>query len=364
MAIFSLLAKLGLDGTNFETGLKRSQSMAKSVSKEMTAALAGAFAVEKLREYGKEAVETAGRLQDLSNRLGVSTDFLQEMKFAAEMGGASLEDVASAIEKIAIVRMRALAGDKAAIQMLENFNVTGSEIKALRLEDVFFKIGKQFQGAANPERLVGPLREIAGRGASALIPAMVEGLEESAQQARNLGLVMDQEVITAMDDLNDRLDILKAKAVVGMGNLIGQFITPVLKVVEAAYSAVEAFFLSSSIPEGGKEPSGPEMMRHMISQARQSFRSSLEQSDMEAQQKDEAARKRREARQRAELEPISTKETFVTVSAATGDQLARTGGFTAFQTNMDRYFGSVRTQAQDIRDIARNTQRTAEAVEE
>ena len=52
------------------------------------------------------------------------------------------------------------------------------------------------------------------------------------------------------------------------------------------------------------------------------------------------------------------------VSAATGDQLARTGGFTAFQTNMDRYFGAVRTQAQDIRDIARNTQRTAEAVEE
>ena len=31
---------------------------------------------------------------------------------------------------------------------------------------------------------------------------------------------------------------------------------------------------------------------------------------------------------------------------------------------LDRYFGSVRTQAQDIRDIARNTQRTAEAVEE
>jgi hypothetical protein len=36
MAIFSLIAKLGLDGTNFESGLKRSQSMAKGVGKEVT----------------------------------------------------------------------------------------------------------------------------------------------------------------------------------------------------------------------------------------------------------------------------------------------------------------------------------------
>jgi hypothetical protein len=31
---------------------------------------------------------------------------------------------------------------------------------------------------------------------------------------------------------------------------------------------------------------------------------------------------------------------------------------------MDRYFGNVRTQAQDIRDIAKNTKRTADAVQE
>jgi hypothetical protein len=55
---------------------------------------------------------------------------------------------------------------------------------------------------------------------------------------------------------------------------------------------------------------------------------------------------------------------MVAVSAASSDALARTGGFTAFQGNLDRYFGAVRTQAMDIRDIARNTQRTAEAVEE
>jgi hypothetical protein len=63
------------------------------------------------------------------------------------------------------------------------------------------------------------------------------------------------------------------------------------------------------------------------------------------------------------IEPEGPTKT-IAISAATGDQLAKTGGFTAFQTNMDRYFGAVKTQAQDIRDIARNTQRTADAVEE
>ena len=115
MAIFSLIAKLGLDGTAFETGLKKSQSMAKGVGREISGALAGMFAVNKLVEFGSKAIETAGKLHDLSTRLGVSVEFLQEMQYAAEQSGGSLEDVAGAVEKISIARMKALAGDQATI---------------------------------------------------------------------------------------------------------------------------------------------------------------------------------------------------------------------------------------------------------
>jgi hypothetical protein len=364
MAIFSLLAKLGLDGTNFESGLKRSQSMAKGVGREISGTLAGIFAVDKLAQFGLQAIETAGKLQDLSNQLGVSAEFLQEMKFAADMGGSSLEEVAAALEKVTIARGKALGGDQGLLDAFARFGITAQEIKTAKIEDIFLKIGSAFEGDANPQNLIAPFRELAGKSAGALIPAMATGLGEAANQARRLGVIMSNEVITAMDDANDRIDILKAKATAGTGTIIGGIIQPMLNGIEHVYSAVEAFFLASATPEGGKELKAMDNIRHMFSQAKQAFVTSYEQTDIDEQAKKEADKRRTEARRQSQIEPEGEKFKTVMVSSATGDQLARTGGFTAFQSNMDRYFGAVKTQAQDIRDISRNTQRTAEAVSE
>lgn len=364
MAIFSLLAKLGLDGTNFESGLKRSQSLAKGIGRDISGTLAGIFAVDKLAEFGIQAIETAGKLNDLSTQLGVSAEFLQEMKFAADLGGASLEEVAGALEKITIARGKALGGDQNLLDAFARFGITAQEIKSARIEEIFLKIGKAFEGDANPQNLITPFRILAGKSAGALIPAMATGLSDAADQARRLGLIMSNEVVSAMDDANDRLDILKVKATAGIGTIIGSLLQPLLNGIEHVYSAVEAFFLASATPEGGKELKAMDNIRHMFSQARQAFVTSYEQTDIDEEAKKEANKRRAEARRLGQIEPEGEKYKMVAVSAATGDQLARTGGFTAFQTNMDRYFGAVRTQAQDIRDIARNTQRTAEAVEE
>ena len=102
----------------------------------------------------------------------------------------------------------------------------------------------------------------------------------------------------------------------------------------------------------------------MFSQAKQAFVTSYEQTDIDEEAKKEAAKRSAEARRQSQIEPEGEKFKTIMVSSATGDQLARTGGFTAFQSNMDRYFGNVRTQAQDLRDIAKNTKKTAEAVSE
>jgi hypothetical protein len=364
MAIFSLLAKLGFDGTAFETGAKRATSLAKGIGREISGTLAGVFAVNKLAEFGVRAIETAGKLNDLSTQLGVSAEFLQEMKFAADLSGSSLEDLSSALEKITIARGKALGGNQGVLEAFAKFGVTAQEIKSARLEDIFLKIGNAFEGDANPQNLITAFRELAGKSAGALIPAMASGLSDAANQARRLGVIMSNDVINAMDEANDRIDILKAKATAGTGTIIGSMIQPLLNGIEHATSAVQAFFGASATPEGGKELKAMDNLRHMFSQARQAFVTSYEQTDIEAQAKKEAASRRAEIMRKMQLEPEGEKFKTVAVSAASSDALARTGGFTAFQSNMDRYFGAVRTQAMDIRDIARNTQRTAEAVEE
>jgi Spy/CpxP family protein refolding chaperone len=365
MAIFSLLAKLGFDGTAFETGAKRATSLAKGIGREINSTLAGVFTVDKLAQFGMEAIDAAGKINDLSTQLGVTAEFLQEMKFAAEMSGGSLEGVSGALEKIAVARTKALQGNQGLIAAFERFGVTAEELKTAKLEDIFLKIGRAFEGVANPQQLLEPFRELAGRGAGALIPAMVEGLGEAAQQARNLGMVMSNEVITTLDEANDRVDMMKKTMTAGMGSLIANILSPIAKAFEAFGAGLQGV-INESIQQGFRLANPITVMKNQIDTFAQSYRSSIEEQDAEMQARREAREKRAELMRKATFDSRAAEKIVsgVAVSAASSDALARTGGFTAFQSNMDRYFGAVRTQAMDIRDIARNTQRTAEAVEE
>jgi hypothetical protein len=362
MAIFSLIAKLGLDGTNFESGLKKSQSLAKGVGKEITGTLAAMFAVDKIVQFGIAAIDAAGQINDLSSRLGVSTDFLQEMKYAAEQSGASLDDVAGAVEKLAIARMKALAGDEATIENFRKMGISMKTIKDLEAGGLFMETGKLFAEGIDPQKLIGPFRELAGKGAGALIPAMVQGIAESAQQARDLGLVIDTDVIDALDDVADRMDTLKSM-LIGIGStLISHLVRPALKFTEALVAGVQGFVSASNTPEGGKDMKGGEMMSHMGKQFVESFISSLDDQEQELINKRER-RKQRAGLTREGIESNSSLSKKGLMIQPT-DSLAKTGGFTSFQANLDKYFGSVRTQAQDISDIAANTKKTAEAVSE
>lgn len=364
MAIFSLLAKLGLDGTSFETNLKKSQSLAKSVGRDISGTLAGIFAVDKLAQFGMEAINTAGKLQDLSTQLGVSAKFLQEMKFAADLGGSSLEEVSGALQKITVARGKALGGDQGLLDAFARFGITAAEIKSAKIEDIFLKIGRAFEGDANPQNLLTPFRELAGRGAGALIPAMADGLSDAADQAQRLGLVMSEQVIQTLDEANDRVEIMNKTMTAGIGSLMANAIAPLFKQFEAIGSSIQTF---GTMVLSGRQINGKSVadnLKFLFSQSAQAYKSSLDEQDQEVQIRREAREKRAATRRNIEMTAEGEKFKTVAVSAATGDQLARTGGFTAFQTNMDRYFGSVRTQAQDIRDIARNTDRTARAVEE
>jgi len=359
MAIFSLLAKLGLDGTNFESGLKKSQSLAKGIGKEITGTFAAMFAVDKIAQFGMAVVDAAGEINDLSSRLGVSAEFLQEMKYAAELSGASLDDVAGAVEKLAIARMKALAGDKAAIENFDKMGISMKTIKDLGAEGLFMELGKPFAEGIDPQKLVGPFRELAGKGAGALIPAMSEGLEKTAQKARDLGLIMTDEVVAALDDFNDRVDTMSKGLEVLVGTIVADFGGPLLRQLDALGAGIQGFF--GAMMDSGRAGFDPS---HWTEQFTQSRRTALDEMDAEAEEKRTERQRREEMRAKSKIVEQQTAFKTVAVSASTGDQLARTGGFTAFQSNMDRYFGNVRTQAQDLRDIAKNTKKTAEAVSE
>lgn len=375
MSLFSILFKLGVDGSQFETGMKRVQStgtaIAKDFKKEVGSTLAGMFAVDKVVEYGKKAVDLAGKLTDLSSKLGVSASFLQEMSYAAELGGGSLDDVSSALEKLSIARAKALGGDSGMVDAFAKLGVSAEMLRTARLEDIFAKVGSAFEGGINPQPLLGALREIAGKGATALIPAMADGLGDAAEKARTLGLVMEDKVVGALDDIGDRVSTMFSGLMVFIGK-VSALLLPILSRLEAIGAVASTAYSLVTDPKANTDKNPLSRAQFFFSQLGQSYQASLDEQQQEAL--DAAAKKERvrELRKRFPLFDVeadgkpTARTQLPSVGTALGtaqDPLARIGGFTSFGASQDRVIQNLQEQVRQLSYIARNTSETNRRLE-
>jgi hypothetical protein len=133
MGLLSLIAKLGLDISGFNTGLKQAEASAggfgKRVGASLKSQLGGAFSVGAAVSIARTIAETASRAQDLAEQFDISTDAVQRIDFALKQGGLTFEDFGKAMDKFGAMRKRAADGDEEAAATLKQFGITLDEVK-------------------------------------------------------------------------------------------------------------------------------------------------------------------------------------------------------------------------------------------
>ena len=203
MAFLSIMARFGMDATGFKAGIKQVESASKGLSRDLNGnlkgAIAGAFGTAAIVAAGKATMDYAGQIADLSERLGVSTDALQEMDFAARLTGTNLETFTGFLEKLSVSREEALQGND---ELRDSFARLG-----VSLEDLTRQIGRAIQGG-DVQQLMPALKGVGGRGAGALAPTFKLGLEEAGQQARAANAIISAEDIAALDEAGDTFSAL------------------------------------------------------------------------------------------------------------------------------------------------------------
>ena len=107
----NLKAAVTLDGTGFSRGIRGLEATASSAFSGLKGMIAGAFSVGAITGLAKKTVEYAGKISDLADRLGVTTDYLQEMQYVTKQNGASVDDLTATFEKLGAARLKALSGD-------------------------------------------------------------------------------------------------------------------------------------------------------------------------------------------------------------------------------------------------------------
>jgi hypothetical protein len=173
---------------------------------------------EGLAEIVTKTVETAGALNDTSVALGVTTDAIQELGYAAQLNGSSVEGMADGLRKLSIHMAAAAGGSEEAAQTFSKLGVRiKSEDGKLRDADqVFADLADKFKAMPDGARKVATAVDLFGKSGAALIPTLQagrDGLAELRQEARELGIVLDKDTIAAGDDLDDTWVKLKLAAV-------------------------------------------------------------------------------------------------------------------------------------------------------
>ena len=236
-----------IDSTEFRNLQKRlrlfNRSLKNTVDSAADAAvkIAGPFAgiVASLGMGVKEAVTgfaAAGDAVDkMAARVGLSAETLQEWSFAAKHAGASPEALENGLKDLSKHMAEIASGSDTTSSAATLFKALGIAVKdaggKIRpVAEVFEEFADAIKRNEDPALRTRMAMAALGEGGRSLIPMMSagsEGLREMSKQARDLGLVMSSEDVTAAANLTDHLDDMRA--VFGsIGTTIGAKLAPVV----------------------------------------------------------------------------------------------------------------------------------------
>jgi hypothetical protein len=162
----------------------------------------------------KQAVDKLDQLQDSADRIGVGTEGLQALRFAATQLGVDIGTVDGALQKLSLVLGDVARGEnKAAAKAFETlgFSVTDAGGRLKTVEEALPGLADGFAAVADQQTRLSLSQDIFGRGFAGVVTILQSGsdaLDRAIQKARDMGAVIDAELVKKGADAKDELDAL------------------------------------------------------------------------------------------------------------------------------------------------------------
>ena len=219
-----------------KTSLNKVGSAAETVAqktKGLSTAAGGALAA--IGGLALKSAASADELNTLSKQTGITTDDLQKMQYAADLVDVSVENITGAMTKM---KKGMAEGDfgKAAFETL-GVSVRDASGELRNSNEVFYEVLQALSQIPNETERDTIAMEIFGKSADQLAGIIDDGgaaLKAYGDEAENLGLILDTETLTSLNDVNDTIDKLKAQAgaeLAKAGAEALEALTPVLETV-------------------------------------------------------------------------------------------------------------------------------------
>ncbi|WP_051571641.1 hypothetical protein [Ruminiclostridium cellobioparum] len=161
------------------------------------------------------AADFADDILTLSAQTGISTDTLQELKYAAEFVDASLETMTGSMTKMIRTMASAQAGNKEASAAFRQLHLSITNNGKLKdSEQMFYEVIDALGKMRNETERDALAMQIFGKSAQELNPLIEAGsgrLKELGEEAQKLGIIISSENLDQLGQLKDHMDKLNAQ---------------------------------------------------------------------------------------------------------------------------------------------------------
>lgn len=211
--------------------------------------VAGAGVVAALSAVGIKSVKASDELNTLAKQSGLTTEEIQKFEYASDLVDVSTDSIISALKK-----------------MRKNMNSTSTDVKdawssigvSIKNADgsfrdsttVFYEVLEALSKIENETQRDIIAMSLFGKNADELAGIIDDGgeaLKDLGDEAKDLGLILDQTTLDSLNEMNDTLDKLKAQfkaAFANVGAKVAQVLAPLLEKVANALNKVLDFLLS------------------------------------------------------------------------------------------------------------------------
>ena len=227
---------------NLKQGLSKVGEVAKNVAQiaataiAAIAAAAGAAAT-KMWDLAKATAEYGDTVDKESQKLGLSSDVYQELNYAMEMSGSTIDDISKGVKNItkdlaAFANGSESAADKYTAIGVSLTNVDGSMKSE---QELLLDTIQALADMTDETQRDAAAQEIFGKSAAELKPLLNEGadgIKALMEEAEKYGMVMSEEGVKASAEFDDSLTRLNGTFTGFKNNLMTQLLPSLTKITD------------------------------------------------------------------------------------------------------------------------------------
>ena len=245
---FSKRSQKGLNKTT------KSFNKMSGAAKGLIAVLSGAALVagaKKLIDKVKQVTVELDEIGKMADNIGLSTDALQELRTIAESSGMTFQEFTKGFAKFSVSVGEAATGTGEAVQAFKTLGIrlTTASGATKNAEVLFNELSDAIKGFTNDSDKASIMADLFGQKVGIKMLNLLnngsDGMARMRQEARDLGIVIDEKLIRSAEDAQTKLDlmsrVINANLNSALITLAPQLVTASKKLAEFAKIASDFF---------------------------------------------------------------------------------------------------------------------------